>query len=163
METHQERRATAMAIIRWYDHPNVLSPMEQMERLQREMNQLLSGFTGRTPQPFRVGVFPPINLSEDANTFYVRAELPGIKAEDIDISVEGDTLTLRGERKLAEASGEVSYHRRERESGKFRRIITLTGRIKPDEVQAIFKDGVLKIILPKAEEARPKQIKVAIE
>lgn len=88
------------------------------------------------------------------------SELPGIEPGDIDISVEGETLTLRGERKLPETGEGVNYHRREREAGRFRRIVSLPARIDPDGVEAVFKNGVLRIVLPKAAEARPKQVKV---
>ncbi len=151
-----------MAIVRWYERPNIRGVGEQMERMQREMNRLFSDFTGRGASPMQAGVFPPLNVAEDQESLYVRAELPGISPEDIEISVEGETLTLRGERKLLAAEN-VSYHRREREAGRFRRILTLPMRINPETVNATFKNGVLKITLPKAEEAKPKQIKIKSE
>lgn len=150
-----------MAIIRWHERPTIFRPSQEMERLRNEMNQLFADFFPGRMGISRVGVFPALNMTEDANNIYIRAELPGIKPEAMDISVEGETLTLRGERKLGEPEG-VSYHRRERESGRFRRIVTLPSRINPDSVEASFKDGVLKIVLPKAEEARPKQIEVKV-
>lgn len=152
-----------MAIVRWLNRPDWTRPVSDMERLQREMNDLFTGFFGRAPGRVRPAVFPALNVSEDENNLYVRAELPGISSEDIDISVEGDTLTIRGERKLAEPSGEVNYHRREREAGRFRRIVTFPTKLQPDAAEAIFKNGVLKLVLPKAEEAKPKQITVKTE
>jgi HSP20 family protein len=149
-----------MAIIRWFEPPTLPRSSDVMGQLKKEMDRLFSDFTGRTGFPHRAGVFPPINVSEDSEKIYVRSELPGIEPDDIDISVEGETLTLRGERKLPEAGEGVSYHRREREAGRFRRIITLPARINPDGVEAAFKSGVLKIVLPKAAEARAKQITV---
>ena len=149
-----------MAIIRWYERPTLPRSFDVMGQLKKEMDRLFSDFTGRTVSPHRAGVFPPINVSEDGENLYVRSELPGIEPEDIEISVEGETLTLRGERKLPEAGEGVNYHRREREAGRFRRIITLPARINPDGVEAAFKDGVLKNVLPKAVEARAKQVKV---
>jgi len=104
-------------------------------------------------------VFPHVNVSEDADNLHVRTELPGMLPEEIDISVEGDTVTLRGERKLHVVEN-VNYHRREREAGRFRRIFTLPTRVNADAVTALFKDGVLKITLAKAEEAKPKQIQI---
>ena len=89
--------------------------------------------------------------------------MPGIEPDDIEVHVEGDTLTLRGERKLPEAGEGVNYHRREREGGRFRRIVTLPVRIDPNGVEAAFKNGVLNIVLPKAAEARARQIKVRTE
>lgn len=151
-----------MALIRWSDQGDLFRPFEEMERemdrLRREMDRLFTGFRGF--RPLRVGVFPLLNVSEDKDNLYVRAELPGINPKDIEISVEGDTLTLRGERKSAEVGENVSYHRREREFGRFRRSLTLPTRIDADKVEAVFKNGILQITLPKAEEVRPKQITV---
>lgn len=147
-----------MALIRWSDQGDLFRPFEEMERLRREMDRLFTGFRGF--RPFGVGVFPLLNVSEDKDNLYLRAELPGIDPKDIEISVEGDTLTLRGERKSPEVGENVSYHRREREFGRFRRSLTLPTRIDADKVEAVFKNGILQITLPKAEEARPKQITV---
>jgi HSP20 family protein len=152
-----------MAIIRWYDRPTFARPAGVMEQWKKEMDRLFADFTGKAGSLYRAGVFPHLNVSEDAENLYVRSELPGVEPGDIEISVEGETLTLRGERKLPEAGEGVSYHRREREAGRFRRIITLPARISPDKVEAIFKNGVLKIVLPKAVEARVKEIKVKTE
>lgn len=149
-----------MALIRWYDYPEVSRPSREVERLQKDMNRLFSDFWGRGLSPFQVGVYPAVNVSEDAKNIFVRAELPGTKPEDLEISVEGNTLTLRGERKLAQAGEAVNYHRREREGGRFRRVLTLPTKIDANAVDAFFKDGVLKIVLPKAPEVLPKQIQV---
>lgn len=154
---------SAVAIIRWYDRPETVRPVEMLERLQREMNRIFSDFSGRRLASLQGAVFPPVNLSEDGENLYVRTELPGMKPEDLEISVEGETLTIRGEKKLAEGGENVSYHRRERESGRFRRIMTLPTRVDPENVSAAFKNGVLKIVLPKAPEVRPKQITVKSE
>ncbi len=150
-----------MAIIRWSERPSLWQGVSELERLQQEMNQLFSNFLGeRGTRQLGFGVFPPLNVSEDSDSLHVRAELPGVKPDDIEISVEGDTLMLRGERKLPEVKSGVSYHRREREAGRFRRIISLNTKINPDAVEAHFKDGVLEITLPKAEELKPRQIAV---
>jgi HSP20 family protein len=151
-----------MALIRWIDRPEFSRVSDELERMQREMNRMFSGGTGRGLSPFRGDVFPAVNVSEDADSLYVRAELPGMLPEEIDISVEGDTVTLRGERKLQTAEN-VNYHRREREAGRFRRIFTLPTRVNPEAVGASFKNGVLKITLPKAEEVKPKQIQIKSE
>jgi HSP20 family protein len=132
---------------------------EEMGRMQREMNRFMRAFSGLQPSQFRTGVFPPVNLTEDEDSFYVRSELPGVEPEAIEISVEGETLTLRGERKLQTAEN-VNYHRRERESGRFRRVLTLPTRVNPEAVRATCRNGVLKIVLPKAEEAKPRQIQI---
>ncbi len=149
-----------MAIVRWYDRPSAPRPIGLMDQWKKEMDRLFADFTGRTVPYHRSGVFPPLNVSEDHDKLYVSSELPGIEPDDIEIHVEGDTLTIRGERKLPEAGEGVNYHRREREGGRFRRIVTLPARIDPSGVVAGFKNGVLNIVLPKAAEARPRQIKV---
>ncbi|RLB35076.1 MAG: Hsp20/alpha crystallin family protein, partial [Deltaproteobacteria bacterium] len=92
--------------------------------------------------------------------FYVRAELPGVKAEDLELSVTGDSLTLSGERKIAAEDENARYHRREREAGKFSRIVTLPAQVEPAKVEASCADGVLTVVLPKAEASKPKTISV---
>ncbi len=153
-----------MALIRWFNRPEYARPHSEVERLQREVNDLFTGFFGAAPgQMLRSAVFPSVNVSEDDQNLYVSAELPGIKSEDMEILVEGETLTLRGERKTEKSSENVNYHRRECETGRFRRIITFPTRVDSEGVKASFKNGVLKVVLPKAEEAKPKQIPVKIE
>jgi HSP20 family protein len=106
------------------------------------------------------GVFPSINLTEDQETYHIRAELPGISAEDLDIQATGNNLSISGERKIEAENDSVRYHRREREAGKFSRAISLPGDIDPDGVSASLADGVLKVSVPKAEKAKPKQITI---
>jgi HSP20 family protein len=101
-----------------------------------------------------------VNVTEEADKYYVRAELPGIKAGDIEISVTGNTLSLSGERKIPEEKGNVKYHRRERESGKFSRILTLPAQINTSKVAAHSAEGILTVTLPKADEAKPRQIMI---
>jgi HSP20 family protein len=131
----------------------------ELDVARRDMERLfdsLADFRGLQS----AGVFPPINVSEDAESVYVRAELPGIKIDDLEITMENDTLTLAGERKSATEDEATSYHRREREWGAFRRSFSLTNRIDSNNVQARYSDGILTVILPKAEGSRPKQIAV---
>jgi HSP20 family protein len=116
----------------------------------------LAGYSGLRSS----GVFPAINVSEDTESLYVRAELPGTKLDDLDITMENDTLTIAGEREHVTEDESVSYHRREREWGAFRRSFSLPVRIDPDKVEARYTDGILTVVLPKAAEARPKQIAV---
>jgi HSP20 family protein len=116
----------------------------------------LSGFGGL----HTAGVFPPINLSEDGEAIYVRAELPGIEADKLDITMENDTLTIAGERRPAEEEGKVGFHRREREWGAFRRSFSLPTKVDSGAVKARYDDGILTVMLPKAPEVRPRQIAV---
>ncbi len=144
-----------MTIFRW--NPSQLS---ELGRLSRDLDRLSRNlFPGRAPAR-TAGVFPAVNVSEDKDNVYVRAELPGVPPEQLDISVEGDTLSLHGERKPTDMGKEISVHRRERDFGFFRRQVTLPTRIVPDSVKASVKSGVLSITLPKAPEVKPRQINV---
>ena len=151
-----------MAVIRWGERPDVFRPLEELERLRREMDRLFERVMSRrsrlVPAPGRV--FPPVNITEDKDYFYIRAEMPGVKLEDIDISVEADTVVIGGERKPEDVGENVTYHRREREMGSFRRAIRLPSAFDPEKVDAVFRDGILLITLPKAQNAKPRQVQV---
>lgn len=137
------------------------SPFEEMERLRRQMELLSGGRTGErlwsTPA---AGVFPLMNITEDKDNYYVRAELPGLKADDLELSVTGDTLSISGERKIPAEDEKAQYHRREREAGRFSRIVSLPAQLDTGKVEASCTDGVLTVILPKAEVAKPRQIAI---
>ena len=132
---------------------------EDMERLRKQMSSISERFSAGPGEQF-AGVFPLINVTEDQNNYYIRAELAGIKAEDLEISVTGESLTLSGERKMELESGKVKYHRKEREGGKFNRIFSLPGLIDTDRVEAKSAHGILTVTLPKSEKAKPRQITV---
>jgi HSP20 family protein len=136
------------------------SPWDEFEKLRRQMEWLSSGLLEGREVMTGPGVFPLVNVTEEADKYYVRAELPGIKAGDIEISVTGNTLSLSGERKIPEEKNNVKYHRRERESGKFNRIITLPAQINTAKVEAHSGEGILTVTLPKADEAKPRQITI---
>ena len=144
-----------MAIIRWQP----ASPFEELNRMRQEMDRLFRDYSGGT-EPFFSRAFPAVNITEDAENFYVRGELPGIKADDLDVSVVEGGLLIRGERKLATEDKQANYHRREREAGFFRRMIALPARVDSAKVSAKVKNGVFTITLPKAEEAKPRKISV---
>ena len=138
------------------------APFGELERIQREMDRLSEALgKGSLREPF-AGVFPLMNVSEDKENYYIRAELPGIKAGDLEISVTGETLTLAGERKIPSENEKATYHRREREAGRFSRIVTMPRQIDTSKVDARCKDGILTVILPKAESAKPKQVPVQV-
>ena len=141
-----------MAIIRW-------KPTDDVDRLRQEVDHLFGNFLSGT-EPFFSRVYPAVNISERENNFYVRAELPGVKTDSLDISVVEGRLQIRGERKIDAAEQKTSYHRREREAGFFRRTIALPAKVDPGKVSASMKNGVLMVILPKSEEAMPKKITV---
>ena len=116
--------------------------------------------TSTAEQRVSAGVFPLINLTEDKDNYYVRAELPGVKGEELDIQVTGKNLAISGERKIAAVEEGARYHRREREAGTFSRMIGLPGEVNSNNVEASLENGILSIIVPKAEIAKPKQITV---
>jgi HSP20 family protein len=142
--------------------PNLLnrSPIEEFNRMRREMERLTEGFSRGYTGGSNAGVFPLMNLTEDNDSYYIRAELPGMKADEIELSVTGDSISISGERKIAVESSEAKYHRRERESGKFNRILNLPAQVDVEKVEAKSTDGVLTVTLPKSEAAKPRQITI---
>jgi len=149
-------------ILRRIHYPtfNLRSTFEELERMRSEMDRLFGQATGSILSRPAAGVFPLINLTEDKEKFYVRAELPGVKADELNISATGKNLTISGERKIASRGNDVRYHRREREAGKFSRAIALPGDVEVDNVEASLVNGVLTVSVPKAEAVKPKQINV---
>jgi HSP20 family protein len=139
--------------------PTWSSAYRELDEARREMERLFDALGG-VAGPRTAGVFPAINVSETGESLLVRAELPGIKPDDLDITVEDNTLTLAGKREMPAETEKVSYHRREREWGSFRRSFSLPNKVDADKVQARYADGILTVELPKAAEARPKQITV---
>ena len=133
----------------------------ELDRMQRQLQALAGGLAQRPAWPVGAGVFPLINLSADKDNYFVRAELPGLKADDINISVANNNLSISGERKIASEGEEVKYHRREREAGTFSRMIALPGDVDTDKVEASQVNGILTVKVPKAEAAKPKQITVS--
>jgi HSP20 family protein len=105
-------------------------------------------------------VFPPMNVYDDGESFAVRAEIPGIDPKDLEIQATARALKIRGERKAAGGDEKVSYHRRERDHGYFNRSLSLPQPIDPDKIVASYKDGVLEVVLPKADEVRARRIQV---
>jgi HSP20 family protein len=126
---------------------------QQMERLFEDAT------TSR--QHALSGVFPLTNLTEDKDNYYVRAELPGVKGDELDIQITANNLAISGERKIAAEEEGARYHRREREAGTFSRMIGLPGEVDTDKVDANLENGILTIVVPKAEIAKPKQITVS--
>ncbi len=139
-----------------------LDPLRELEQLQRRMDRLFQNAFGLERSPWRVGVYPLVNISEDRDHIYARAELPGVKAEDLEITIQDSSLILRGQRKIPTEEKQVNFHRRERESGFFRRVVALPARIQADKVEATCKDGILTIKVAKPEEVKPRKIQVKV-
>ncbi len=106
------------------------------------------------------GVFPPVNLYDDGEGFLVRAEMPGVDKESLDVSCKDDQLTIRGTRALEVFDDEANLHRREREGGTFRRAISFPTPVNADKAHAEYRDGILEVFVPRAEEAQPRRIEV---
>jgi HSP20 family protein len=128
--------------------------------MRRQVDWLSASFSRGPSGELAAGVFPAMNVTEDQDNYYVRAELPGLKADELEISVTVDTLAISGERKLPGEDEKAQYHRRERDEGKFSRIVNLPAQIDVDGVKAGCTDGVLEVRLPKAETVKPKRIAV---
>ncbi|MFL5320648.1 MAG: Hsp20/alpha crystallin family protein, partial [Myxococcaceae bacterium] len=111
-----------------------------------------------TPSLRSAGVFPQVNLFDDGTNFVVRAEMPGVNKDSLDVTVKGDQLALSGERVVKVAN--ASYHRREREGGKFSRTITLPEIIDGERIAATYKNGLLEVVLPRIPKAQPRKIQV---
>jgi HSP20 family protein len=137
-------------------------PFLELEKMRSHMETIYNALTGGVPQVRSnyTGVFPPVNLAEDDERLYLTAELPGAAADKLEVSVKGETLSLKGEIPAAQVGAEVSFHRRERESGSFRRVLTLPAKVEVDRIEAAFKNGVLSVVLPKAAEAKARQVAV---
>ena len=137
-------------------------PYSELERMRRQMDALSGMFDRGIParRVLSAGVFPLLNLTENQDNYYIRAELPGMEAEDLGIQIVDKTLTISGERKIQEEGEKIRYHRRERDGGRFSRSIGLPGEIDNDRIEAQMRDGFLTISIPKAEAAKPKQITV---
>jgi len=141
-------------------------PFQDLRSAQDELNQMLAhslsvhgqrqgAAVGTTP-----AWAPALDISERKDAYLVTVELPGVKLDDLQITLEDGLLTIQGERHFADDSSEQQLHRVERRYGAFRRAITLPAHVQADAVQATIEDGVLQIVAPKAEEAKPKRIQV---
>lgn len=148
-----------MALIRW-------DPFREMSALPERMNRLFSDVRAQAPvrgeEIVQGAWIPAVDIFETNEAIVLKAELPGITAQDISVEVKDNTLTLKGEKKFEKEVKEENYHRVERSHGSFQRAFTLPGTIHQEKVKAKFKDGILEITLPKVEEAKPKQVKVEI-
>lgn len=135
-------------------------PMGDMLNLRRDMENLLDTFGYGRGSESAVVWAPPINVREDGEQVYVEAELPGVRPDDVEISVENGMLTISGEKHAEQEQKEASWHVVERRYGRFERSFTLARAVDVDNIKASFRDGVLRITMPKREEAKPRRIRV---
>ena len=147
-----------MAIVRWEPLRDLMTAQREFDRLFREA---FSPATGGGEVSTRTWA-PPVDIYEDGENLVLKAELPGINPDDVEVRVEDNTLYLKGERKFEKEVKEENYHRVERAYGNFARTFSLPNTIDSDKVAANYKDGVLTLTMPKREEAKPKSIKITV-
>jgi len=150
-----------MALIRWNQGRDAWT---ELYRVQDQMDRLFRNFMGYDErQRWSVGLFPAMNISSDQKAVTVRYEMPGVPMEKIELSINKDALTIKGERDLAQTAVEASYHRRERRGGVFNRTVTLPVEVDPEKSHATYKDGVLEVVIERAEATLPRQIAIKTE
>ena len=155
-----------MSLVRWNPARELATWPSELFGLQREMNRMFdhvfrydtrdddTGFSAWTPA---------VDIAEHDDEYLVKVELPGVNKDDVKITLENNILTIRGEKKQEKETKKENYHRIERSYGSFQRSFTLPTSVKSDKIDAAYKDGILQIALPKAEEAKPKQIEVKVK
>ena len=147
-----------MAVVKWDPFRDLVSIQDRMNRLFEQTLSRSRGEEGVTATTWT----PAVDIYETADTIVMKAELPGVAREDIHIQIDGSTLTLKGERRFARDVQEESYLRIERAYGSFHRSFALPATVQQENVRAVLKDGVLELVLPKAEDSKPKRISVDV-
>ncbi len=139
-------------------------PFREMTDIQQEVNRLFDSFFGR-PATLASGErmwMPLADMYETKDDLYVTFEIPGVSEKEISVSITGDVLTVKGERKWERTEKDEAFHRLERVYGKFERAVPLPTLVQGDKVKATYRDGILEIKLPKAEQIKPKEIKIEL-
>ncbi len=144
-----------MAILKW-------DPFKELQALQERIDKLFEeSMRGRDIAP--AAWTPAVDIYETDDAIILEAELPGMNEKDIEVKIEDNVLTIRGERKFEEERNEENYYRMERFYGTFQRSFTLPPNVDTEKVKAEYKKGILKVTLPKKEQAKPKQIKIEVK
>jgi HSP20 family protein len=147
-----------MPLLRWETN---VDPFASFQWLRREMERFDPLRLFGEARRIGGGVFPNVNIYNGDNDILVVAEMPGVRQEDLEVSLTGDTLVIKGRKDLGvENEDKVRFERRERGSGEFNRVIILPDSVGGDNMQARLKDGILTVTLPKSESAKPRQITV---
>ncbi len=146
-----------MALIRW-------RPMRGLVDIQDEINRMFEDIAGSADGERGMSkLSPPADVIENKDSFVVRAELPGLKKEDVKVTLQNNVLILSGEKKKETEEKNEAYHRVERSYGSFYRSFELPVAVDASNIKADFKDGILKVVLPKIEEAKPKEIEISVK
>jgi HSP20 family protein len=156
------RKEDAMAIERWRPRWGITPwrPFRELEEWERRFDDLFGRPSWRLPVEER-GWMPAVDVFEKEDRFVVKAELPGMKEEDIDVSVIGDTLSIKGEKKTETEIKDENYYRCERSYGSFYRSIPIPSNVDANKIEASFEDGILEVALPKSAKVKPKKIAVS--
>ena len=147
----------------WDPFQDLRGALDELNPMNQQMSSLLAQAFGQRQTPAASSTpawAPALDISERKDAYLVTVELPGVKLDDLQITLDDGLLTIQGERHVASESSEQQYHRVERRYGAFRRSISLPAHVLADAVEASVEDGVLQILVPKAEEAKPKSIRV---
>jgi HSP20 family protein len=151
----------------WRETENWIDPFQTVEKMREGMSRMFDlafpSFSGRTTGLLEGMWSPAVDLYDTKDQIIVKADLPGMKKEDIEVSIHENTLILKGEKKNEMEKKEEDYVRTERFYGSFHRSFTLPSPVDVSQVKASYKNGVLEVLLPKKEEAKPKQINVNVE
>ncbi len=147
-----------MAVVKWDPFRDLLSIQDRMNKLFEQTLSRSRGEEGISASTWA----PAVDIYETPESVVMKAELPGLGREDIEIQIRDNTLTLKGERRFAKDVQQENYLRIERAYGAFQRSFTLPATIQQDKIRAVFRDGVLELTLPKAEEAKPKRIAIEV-
>ena len=140
-------------------------PFGELDSFRREMDRLFERFTGERPflKRFREEWSPSVDISETKNNIVVKAELPGTDAKDIDVSITGNVITIKGEKKEEQEEKDEQRHYVELYHGSFQRSFQLPAEVKTDKIDAVFDKGVPKVTLPKTEQAKKKEIQIKVK
>jgi HSP20 family protein len=137
----------------------------ELSSLRQEMDRLWDRFVGESPLARRITGewWPTVDVSETKDNFVIKAELPGMDEKDVSVTISGDVLTIKGEKKKEEEEKDEQHYRVERYYGSFQRSFQLPSSVKADKIEADFEKGILKVTLPKVEEAKKKEVKIKVK
>jgi HSP20 family protein len=155
-----DQMATMMRWDPFQDLRDAQEEMAQMAQMSPRLAHALGLHGQQQGSATATAWAPALDISERKDAYLVTVELPGVEADDLDITMEDGLVTIQGERQFTSESTEQQFHRVERRYGAFRRSITLPAQVQAEQIEASFEDGVLQIVVPKAEEAKPKRIQV---
>ena len=141
------------AVVRW-------NPIANFASVEDELNRVMGDVFGRRFTGENAAALPPIDIEEQTDRYLLHVELPGVRLEDIKITLENNRLTIRGEKTRTEEQKNATFHRLERVYGTFERSFTLTHAVKQEKIEATYRDGVLEVSVPKAEEAKAREIPI---